>query len=318
MAWKTKLDTLFRKPEAKRISWDDLRNKIFQNLENDKDYVIAVTGDEGEGKSLNAAFNIGKRFWKDFDPDDNIVYTGSGDEFDKKYSKLQRKGVFIIDEAVKLAYKMDFASTKTKNIVKRFTADVRKEKLACHILCIPVLSELVTNFRTHRVKMWIELLDRKDFQQGYAGAIVFTKERNPFTDTQSDPWLLKLFGKKWMEKIKDGELRTSQEKLDFLRSHPYYFGEIVFPKPSDSDIEKYAKYQLKNKKEYEEIDQNNETIYELAWKKHFANLAYWITTEKDVSQNDICRAIGINNTQLSMVLSPIKRKKANEKILNKS
>ena len=245
--YKNKLEEYFKEPEVRHLKFDDLKKKIFESIDNEKDYIIALSGDEGEGKSVNAAWNIAARFWEDFDIENNVIYTGNGQEFDDKYKLLNRKGVIVIDEAIKLAYKMDFAKSTTKDLVRKYTADVRKEKLACHIMCIPVLSDLVVNFRTHRVKMWIELIDRKYTNKNFCIGIVFVKDRNPFTESSSDPWLLRDFGRIWMAKVKDGSMDNIDEKLKLFRSHPYYFGEIVFPKPSEGQLNKYAYAQRKDK-----------------------------------------------------------------------
>ncbi|RLG31088.1 hypothetical protein DRN98_06805, partial [Methanosarcinales archaeon] len=82
---RTKIDDLYREPEVRHITFDDIKEKIFSALTLEKDYLICMTGDEGEGKSLNAAWNLGKRFWPDFDIEKSVVYTGNPAEFDKKY-----------------------------------------------------------------------------------------------------------------------------------------------------------------------------------------------------------------------------------------
>ncbi|MEA3420261.1 MAG: hypothetical protein U9Q97_01125 [Acidobacteriota bacterium] len=286
---RTKIDDLFREPTVKHITFDDIREKIFSTMMLEKDFLICITGDEGEGKSLNAAWNIGKRFWPDFDITDNVVYTGSEEEFEHKYEKVNHNGIFIIDEAIKLAYKMDFATAKAKTLVKKYTADVRKEKKACHILCIPCLSDLILNFRTHRVKMWIELIDRRYTKENFCIGLVFVKERNPFTETRSDPWYLKDFGRLWHSKLKLGELSSLKEKLKLLRSHPFYFGEITFPKPNDSQIKKYLLSQKIAKKKYE-LDMEGNKIPTLTklWKTRLKLLVRYLKKNPtDLSINKI-------------------------------
>ena len=122
-----KLKSRARKP--KRIYFRDLKHIVNEEMSRKKDYVICITGDEGEGKSLTA-IQIARRLFSDFDFNKNEIYTESTTEFSEKYLELQRETVLVIDEAIKLLYKMDFQLKPVKKMIKKYAADVRKEKLA--------------------------------------------------------------------------------------------------------------------------------------------------------------------------------------------
>jgi len=218
----------------------ELRELIVERENNNKDTVIALTGDEGEGKSLSGVFGIAKKIYPDFSLRDNVVYTGCPDEFNDKYDKLVSSGgVIQIDEAIKLLYKMDFMLGAVKELVKDYGAKIRKEKKAAHILCIPSLDDLHKNFRNHRVKVWIELLPREDLDESNrVSAVIMVKQRNAFGTSADDTWLLKEFSKLWYNKYKRGNFGYDA-KIDLMRSHPFYFGETFFKRPSDHDEAMY-------------------------------------------------------------------------------
>lgn len=220
---------------------ENLKNRILKPLKTGKDYVIAVTGDVGEGKSTSA-INLSEKLYPDFDMWKNIIYTGSIREYEEKYEILEERGVLIFDEAIELMYALDFMKSNVKDLVKNFAAKHRKEKHAIYILNIPHLTDLTKYWREKRVKMWIELLAREAFKKDRVGAVVFEKERIPFLPSSADVWLMKSYYKKYMKMIKKGyNVNTA---LDILEKHPYFVNEVTFKKFKKS---KYAKY-LNNRK----------------------------------------------------------------------
>ena len=306
MRWK-ELVSMFRKTPPRMLTIEDIKKEVFAAIGRNKDYVMALTGDEGEGKSLTAC-QIAQALYPDFDLRKNVVYTESVVEFNEKYEPLPPKSVFIIDEAIKVLYKMDFAQRKTKKMVVRYTADVRKEKMACHILCIPVLAELHKNFRNHRVKMWIELLDRGDFRKNWVVGVVFVKRRNPFSESYSDPWFLSTFTKIWQDKIRDHTVMDLENYLEFLRSHPFYFGEIAFQRPPIRFEKAYIKERNAAKEKYSLFTEHeNLTAMEKRYKTRLATLIFYLYYKYKMPTKLIGEITGMTIHNIGMMLRNVKR-----------
>lgn len=205
-----------------------------------KDSITAVTGEEGEGKSLFVATGLGPAIDPAFDIWKSIVYTEYDSEYNEKYEYLQLYGCWALDEAIKRMYKMDFMQAPAKQTVKSFAADVRKEKHAVHFLLIPDFDDLLKYFREKRVKFWIDLIPREHLEKtDEVAGIVYERIRLPFKPPAMDIWFLKDYFEKTIKAVR--KHGYSEKVINIMRSHPYYRGEFSFKRPSEAQEKRYLK-----------------------------------------------------------------------------
>lgn len=158
--------------------WDvkELARTIVKRLKKDWDVVIAVTGTEGTGKST-LALELGKAInGTSFDLKTHTMFYPTVDEVNQRYDHGPKYSGYVWDEAMRLLYKLNWASRTSKAINQKFSV-IRSENKAT-ILCIPRFWDLNEYFRNHRVALWIHCIDR-------GVAIVRSKDWNPFAP---DPW----------------------------------------------------------------------------------------------------------------------------------
>lgn len=158
-----------------------------RRIEKNKDAILGITGEKGEGKST-LAIHIGMLLRMEgmtFD-DAHIVH---GKEDFKRGIKLMtttRGGVFIFDEIIKFAFTGDVMKGSTKYLIKLFTLARKKNHIV--ILNIPVFKRLVGGIRDDHVNFWIHIWrssqskERKDW---FAEADLIKKNKNP---RSIDPW----------------------------------------------------------------------------------------------------------------------------------
>lgn len=226
--------------DVKKITLAELSDEIKSPTEIGKDCVVALTGEEGEGKSLSAT-QIARAIFPEFDLWNNIIYSKYPAEYNDKYKMLLSGVPFQIDEAIELMYKMDFMKYDVKELVKKFAAQQRKEKHAIYLLCISCLKDLSTYWREHRVKYWIELMPREEMAfENAVAAMVFKKPRIPFTPAGTDVWMLKKYYELWMKKYQ--RYGYTERVVEIMRNHPYYIGEVKIPKPSHKIEREYLRF----------------------------------------------------------------------------
>jgi len=278
-----------------RTKISDIKDIVMEKMRIGKDYVVVITGDEGEGKS-SVAIDIASTIDPEFDLWDNIIYTGHLSEYNEKYDKLKEKTVIILDEAIELMYKMDFMKTSVKTLVKYFAARQRKEKHAVYILNIPHMSDLAPYWREKRAKMWIELMQREFFKERRVGAIVFEKTRVPFLPGGVDTWLLKDFYKEWMVMLNRSGY-VADKSLNIMRKHPYFMGELIFRKINKTTYAKYLACRERAYRDYKEEAVLTRT--EKMWRRRFYALTKYLIEKYAMGQKEIEDNVGIPKATLS-------------------
>lgn len=153
----------------------------------DKDSVILLSGERGEGKS-NLAVVSGMllrlyNFKFDFS---HISYGNEGlDDIVEKITST-RKGVFVFDEGIDVANSRSFMS-KVNNII---TTNLTKSRKKNHIYFwnIPDISDLDSRIKNRIANFWIHVIKRTNNQNrdsDYSTSALLRKDRNPFI---SDKW----------------------------------------------------------------------------------------------------------------------------------
>lgn len=201
----------------------ELAKFLLDIVESDRDGVMAVTGDTGEGKSVLLLI-LGMEFSRiagtAFNPRKNFPYTR--EEFGTLIDALPERSMIGGDEAVGLFYSRDYHDDEQIALLKKLDR-IRYRHLIMAFL-IPSLWHLDKHIRDARVRLWIHVDRRKGKgADGFAHAYVFQKTRNPFL---MDPWNTKLN----VKLFEHGKIDKS----------PNYMGELVF---YDAPRAHYAIYQ---------------------------------------------------------------------------
>jgi len=201
-----------------------------KRVRKDFDLVIAITGEEGMGKSV-LAIQLGMRLDKNFKLEKNSIYTNEDKEIIDKITTLPRYSVLIIDEAVKLLYKLNWQSPIQKMMNQIYNLCRKENQIS--IFCIPRFRDLNEYFRNQRVKIWIHVIAR-------GHAIIFTRDWSPVS---KDPWYCDSLQKtieQGSRKLNVGEIGL-EEKLMFLRKSRSYATDFTFEDISDELKEEYKK-----------------------------------------------------------------------------
>lgn len=146
---------------------------IKKRLKTDRDLVVLVTGDEGEGKS-RFTLELCKMIDPKFTVERNIAYRGY--EIKDKFANLPKYSVLDIDEAMKDFYKRGWMTVDRRKLNILFSS-IREKNIVTFLL-IPNFWDIDPYYRNHRVRLWIHIATR-------GVAVVSKKDMNPYS---TDKW----------------------------------------------------------------------------------------------------------------------------------
>jgi len=239
-------------PAYKRFDLTGLGARVQLALNSDWDAVVAITGNEGSGKS-HLALQIGKEIDEDFNFVDNVAFVPDEKQIFNMVTKLKKGSVILLDEAVKAFYKLNWNSRMQIMLNELFTL-CRSENKAT-IMCIPSLLDLNKFMRGRRVCMWVHVLKR-------GKCAVFVRDTNPF---QEDPWHFDDVVKK-IKKHNINFVRMSMEnQLRFLKKLPNYVGVFSFHKLSQKGEDNYNHWKHENR--FEDYEKKLNPVEEISREK---------------------------------------------------
>ncbi len=251
-----------KKKERNKSKLDKLCEIFRKRVRKDWDLAIAITGEEGIGKST-AGIQIARRVDTDFELDRNILFSPTKKEMQQKIREdLPKYSVLDADEAMKILYKLDWQKDIQKKLNKIY-ALCRKENLVS-IFCIPRFKDLNEYFRNHRIKVWIHVIERRE---NYARAVVMFKDTNP---VHEDPWHLKKLKKasKNEKKYKSNIFSSLSEKeqIRFFKKSPSFYDVITFKPLPKTMREKYE--ELRDSEKYKGLVEDAKmNKHEKLWRK---------------------------------------------------
>jgi len=251
----------------------------------DWDNIVAITGDEGVGKST-AAIQLGKLLDKKFSIKRNELITPDVKVLEYKLTKELPKGsVLICDEAIKILYKLGWSS-KSQIFLNKLYALARQERKTT-ILCMPRFKDFNEYFRNHRIKFWIHLVAR-------GIGMLFVRDWNPFTD---DPWWMKENQKLIENAIK--ARKFTETNLDFkvnlLKRCKNFVALLYFEKLDEETEKEYIELIGKRKIELIEEEEKKESKKIKEMKEKVAKLINYLFYEKRVSKKEIKNLLGTSD-----------------------
>ena len=276
---------------AEEISVKDLVNKFQKRVKADYDAVVAITGEEGSGKSclanniieeyLKRSCETREELLKEFQK--YLIFSPNKEKVKKTIKDAPKYSIINADEAVKILYKQNWASPVQK-FLNMLYAVARQENLVS-ILCMPRFMDFNEFFRNHRIKYWLYILDR--------GTAVFcAKDWNPFSD---DPWLIKENNKyiKSLSKRKSMYEFTTEDKINTFQKLPIYVGIVRFDDMAPDLKKVYKKY--KRKYSYEDMEEQTRESIQPGRK------AEWYSDKLKNLVSNLKKYSVMNNTEISKI-----------------
>jgi len=202
----------------------------------DRDTVIAVTGQQGMGKSslsVLLAQELGKELGtRRFDLQQDVIYAGDEKEvYNKMYGEdkeFTKSVPIVFDEFLSYASKHKWFSTENRYLEDVFLVS-RTQNKPCFLVG-PRLGDFSEQFRNQRIIINLEILRR-------GRAVVFLRHPSSFL---SDPWNLKGLEKLIMEHSRDFLMyNIDQKRAFYVDSGVLVGGVVAYPNLDRSSMSRY-------------------------------------------------------------------------------
>ncbi len=135
-------------------TWD-IYSRVPEYLKQDRDLVIAITGEEGSGKST-LGLSLSLIANPKFSIDSDILY--NVEDITERLKTVGRYKTLLLDEAVEFAFSRNAMKREQKKMIQTFM-QVRQKNLF-FILLIPNFSDMDKYFRKWRIKRWLHVKKR--------------------------------------------------------------------------------------------------------------------------------------------------------------
>lgn len=293
---------VLRIAEGKRTSREALTKEWKGLCEIKKDAHIAISADEGDGKTVLGLDFINNNYrgnlWK------NIIYSKNPKEFYDKYEEMKNAG--LLDEALDILNRINWSNKHLKGLVNKFRGDVRKEKNMTWFYNVQLFRDLHGYWRTHRIRYWIELMPREWFEN-VNFAFVMKRQRVPFITGKRDTWLLDRIEGEWIKKMDSGAIK-GEEYIKMLRKHPFYIGEFKFGNVKPKIYKKYLKYRMEAKETYEkDTDQEKVEHRNRILKDKYQKGILITQLSKSMKKVEIAKILDVKSSSISNYLTDYRK-----------
>lgn len=287
-------------------------NKGFKNCVNtlrrkvraDYDSVVAVTGDEGVGKSVLANW-IGMRCDPNYTFEKNCLFSPNERSMVESIRHLPRFSAINADEAIRVLYKQEWSSQVFINKFYRLCRQDNK----ISILVMPRFADFNEGFRNHRIMLWIHVLDR-------GLAVAFVKDWNIFSP---DPWHMKdnyEVLRKSSGRVKLYSL-PMERKLELLSRLDNFLDVITYPDLPEPQRIEYKTLAAQQKYDDVEEDLDKLTKRPDMWRRRFAQTILWLK-KNNIKTKELRPEIGMTDDVLNNFLNAFREKeRVNEAIMKK-
>jgi len=285
------------------MSLKSVAELVQERVSKEWDLVIGITGEEGVGKSTLAIL-LSKLIDPRFDLVKNVAYLPTYDEVQGKFYALKPKQVFLVDEAIKVLYKLRWADKFQIELNEMYATERYQTKVT--ILCMPRFLDFNERFRNHRIKIWIHVFGR-------GRAAVFIKD--DINIYASDPWYTKENYKMLVKSFKKARANSLEEKLSVYEKAKNFSFFIQFPMLEPADELRYKELKAKARTLEPEQDDRVRTVIN---KRN--DLLYWLSENAYMKQDDgtyrkiydqeLAKAYGMATGTISEILKAKKAERA--------
>ena len=140
-----RLATQILEVDLRTYFWKKYKNLLLfsyfikRRLRKNWDIVLAISGEEGVGKSSLALW-LGYLVDKRFDLLKNVAYLPTPQEIRDKFYHLDRFQILIIDEAIRSLHKYGWMEKLQRMLLEMYATERKQNK--CSIMCIPRFKDL--------------------------------------------------------------------------------------------------------------------------------------------------------------------------------
>ena len=222
----------------------ELTTNINKTLDIDKDFPLIIDGLTGSGKST-LGIHLAKKGYVNFDINEHIIF--SKNELIEKITTAEKGSYIILDEAINVLFKRDFANRQQKFLIRLL--DMCRDRNLCLILCVPNFWSIDKHILEGRVRLRIHIA-----KTGFA--FMWKPTSNPFTP---DKW-----NRKWNEKIS-----YNWDNYPNARKTKGFIGYLKFGDLCDNDKIKYLKIKEIKKEQVRKDEEEAEKRQEVEKQKGF-------------------------------------------------
>jgi hypothetical protein len=261
------------------MSLDKFAGLMRERVANDWDVVIGITGEEGAGKTT-LAIMLSMLLDPAFDLIKNVAYLPTYDEVEAKFRALKGQQVFLIDEAIKVLYKLRWADKLQISISEMYATERWQNKIT--IMCMPRFSDFSERFRNHRIKIWIHVITR-------GVAVVMIKDDiNIYT---TDPWYMGENSKTLLKatKMKKVVNYSIEEKLNIFSKSRNFLSFFKYDALAPETELRYKEIRASSRKLAPERDTRSHEILRVRNKAIF-----WLYEHVYVKENEEYRRVQVS------------------------
>jgi len=242
--WGDKLQSKLENGTHQQRQYLKFLDGLVWRANNNMDAVVAVCGERGMGKSSFAITSgiLLRRKGINFDFE-NIFYGPDALKGAVTNISQSRKGAYVFDEMIDLAYSRNAMTTLNRSLAQFFTKIRKMNNIV--FLCIPRFKALDPALRNDIVHFWAEVFWKsyaQEHKKRFALVSLFRKDKNQMTD---DPWG---FDNKYIYKRAFKPL----DQLRIMKKMRSYVGCVncpPLPKPIEKAYEDTARDYLKTSSE---------------------------------------------------------------------